>query len=240
MFAMKITKRIQYNSDFEASRWVGFFDLLGIKNIVKNNDTVSVFVLYAKAIEQISNRGTAFDNVEFVWFSDSFLIHTTDDSIQSFAAIDNICHWFCYFLITGGMPVPVRGSISCSSFYADGENNLFFGKALIEAYEYGEAQDWIGFILCPSAKKQLEVLGRPAERLSHYAYTNIPFNKRESELIHYLPACILGQWVSPNPCIDSLIKMRDRATDDRIIQKYENTIRFIESNKRNLSLGVDR
>lgn len=231
--------RIQYNSEYEKSRWVGFFDLLGITNNIKNKDTISVFVLYQRAIEQIIDKGMAWDNVEFVWFSDSFLIYTTDNSIHSFVAIDSICHWFCYFLITGGTPVPIRGSISCGSFYADKENNLFFGKSLVEAYEYGEAQNWIGFILCPSAEKQLKIFDHPAERLDNYAYTNIPFNKRISELIPYLPACILGQWVSPNPCIDSLISMRDRATDAKIIQKYENTIQFIESNKRELSLDFD-
>lgn len=111
---------------------------------------------------------------------------------------------------------------------------------MIEAYEYGEAQNWIGFILCPSAEKQLKTLGLPAQRRFNYVYTNIPFNKRASELIPNLPACIIGQWVSNNPCIVSLIRMRDRATDGRIIQKYENTIQFIESNQRNLALDFDR
>lgn len=123
MLAMNMRNRIQYNSDYETSRWVGFFDLLGIKRILRNKDTVSVFVSYSRAIERIRDRETDFDNVDYAWFSDSFIIYTTDDSIQSFDAIDNFCSWFCYFLIT--REIPVRGSISCSSFYADKENNLF-------------------------------------------------------------------------------------------------------------------
>ena len=233
-------KTIKYNSNNEKRRWLGYFDLLGIQNVIKHNNTVSVFVIYQRAIEQIIAREAAIDNVEYVWFSDTFLIYTIDDSIQSFRDINFFCRWFAFFLITGSaVPVPVRGSISCDSLYVDKENDLFFGKGLVEAYEYGESQNWIGFILCPSAQMQLEVLGYPAELRVNYAYTNIPYNKRESKLIKNLPACILGQGVSPNPCIDSLIKMRDMVTDDKIIEKYQNSIEFIQRNKRELAFEAE-
>lgn len=226
-----MSNTIQYNSSYENTKWVGFFDLLGIKRIIKDRDSVPVFVLLSGAIEEVKRRVDTFENVGYVWFSDSFLFYTIDDSLQSFSALHHICRWFCFFLITPRQ-IPVRGSISCGSLYVDRENDLFFGKALVEAYEYGEAQDWIGFILCPSAEMQLNGLGHPAQGIVDYAYTNIPFNKRGSKLENNLPACVLGQWHGPeNPCIESLIQMRDRATDDRIIQKYENTIKFIESNK---------
>ncbi len=232
-------KRIQYNSDYEKSRWVGFFDLLGIKSLITNKDTVSVFVSYSRAIEQVRGRREAFEDVECAWFSDSFLIYTNDDSMQSFNSINHICRWFFYFYITEEKPV--RGAISCGSFYADRENDLFFGKALIEAFEYAEAQDWIGFILSPSAENQLKSLGHSPETLFDYAYTTIPLNKRVSELVHNLPACILGQWVGPdNPCVVSLKRMRDQVVDKNIIQKYENAINFIESNQRVLTLDFER
>jgi hypothetical protein len=229
-----MSNTIQYNSSYEKSRWVGFFDLLGIRRIIKNRDSISVFVLLSGAIEEVKRRLGTFEDVGYAWFSDSFLFYTNDESFQSFSTLHHICRWFCFFLITPRQ-IPVRGSISCSSLYVDRENDLFFGKALVEAYEYEEAQDWIGFILCPSAEMQLKALGHPAHGIVDYVYTSIPFNKRGSKLENNLPACVLGQWHGPeNPCIESLIGMRDRATDSSIIQKYENTIRFIESNERSL------
>jgi hypothetical protein len=142
---------IHYNPELVSKRWVGYFDLLGVKQLFETKDHVSIFVAMSSAIEKFKERTKAWENIGFVWFSDTFIVYTIDDTVESFGAIDNISRWFIYFLITGG--IPVRGAISCDTFYADQDNNLFFGEALIEAYQYGEAQDWIGFILCPSAEK---------------------------------------------------------------------------------------
>lgn len=228
-----MNNEIQYNPGYERNRWVGFFDLLGIKRILKDKGTTSVFFAYSEAIEQLKRRMVSFDDVKYTWFSDSFVIYTADDSGQSFRAIDQISRWFFYFLITGG--IPARGSISCGIFYADSQNDLFFGTALIEAYEYGEAQNWIGFILCPSAKQRLIELKLQPELRLNYANTSIPYNKRNNKLDANLPACILGSYGlfnNRNPCLNSLISLRDRVDDERIIEKYDNTIAFIEANKR--------
>lgn len=231
---------IQYNPDYKANRWVGYFDLLGVEQLAKNKGYISVFVTLSKAIKEFRASGKSFDKVGFAWFSDSFLVYTSDDSVESFVAIDSISRWFFYFLLTG--EIPIRGAISCDLLYADKENNLFFGKALIEAYKYGEAQDWIGFFLCPSAVDRLELLGLPPKKWKNYAYADIPFNKRTNTLIKKLPACIMGKWVSTNGrnrCLDSLRKMKDQVVDKKFIRKYDHTIAFIKKNKQKGS-GPDR
>jgi hypothetical protein len=112
---------------------------------------------------------------------------------------------------------------------------LFFGEALIEAYEYGEAQNWIGLILCPSAEEKLNDLGLPAEARLNYAYTDIQFNKRSKDLKRNLPACILGNWVSyGEEIIEKLVQMKERISDPNIQSKYERTINFIQDNRRTL------
>ena len=40
--------------------------------------------------------------------------------------------------------------------------------------EFGEAQDWIGFLLCPSAVVRLDEVGLPAGERLNYAYSEIP------------------------------------------------------------------
>lgn len=207
--------RINYDPEFVLKRWVGYFDLLGIKQLNKTKNYTSIFVAISDAIEKFKERTTAWNNVGYAWFSDTFVVYSNDDTIESFDAIDNISRWFFYSLITANMPV--RGAVSCDSFYADSDNGLFFGEALIEAYEYGEAQDWIGFLLCPSAEERLKQLGPPAERRLNYAYADIPFNKRTDTLRRNLPACILGNWVSSgNTIIDKLVQMKERITDQSI------------------------
>jgi hypothetical protein len=227
---------IHYNSDLASKRWVGYFDLLGVKKLYERKDPISIFVAISSSIEKFKERTEAWENIGYTLFSDTFIVYTDDDSAESFGAIDNISRWFFYFLITGD--IPVRGAISCDTFYADKKNGLFFGEALIEAHEYGEAQDWIGFLLCPSAEERLKHLGLPAEMCLNYAYTDIPFKKQLSNRNQNLPACIIGNWVSPNPIIERLSQMKERIVDAKIRSKYDRAIEFINNNKRFLSSEI--
>ena len=202
---------------------------------------VSIFVALSSAIGKLKERTTAWENVGYAWFSDTFLVYTDDDSADSFGAMDNISRWFVYFLITDD--IPVRGAISCGMLYADRENDLFFGEALIEAYEYGEAQDWIGLLLCPSAERRLKDYKLKTETLLNYVYTDVPFNKRANNLIQNLLVCIVGNCVSvndQNPIIKRLSEMRERVVDESIRSKYDRTIKFLINNKRFLASYVDR
>jgi hypothetical protein len=231
---------IRYNSDLASKKWMGYFDLLGMKQLYRSKNHISIFVALSSAIEKFKERTTAWQNVGYAWFSDTFIVYAADDSGESFVAIDNISRWFFYFLITAD--IPVRGAISCDGFYVDRENDLFFGEALIEAYEYGELQDWIGLLLCPSAEENLKRLGSPAERHLNYAYTDVPFHKEQkkriSKLRDNLPACILGNWVSvndQNPIVGRLNRLKERIFDENIRSKYDRTIEFILKNKRVLA-----
>jgi len=224
---------IHYNSDLALRRWFAYFDLLGVKQIYKTGNQLSIFVAFSSAIGKFKKRVTAWPDVGYAWFSDTFILYTEDDSDESFSAIDSISRWFFYFLITADMPV--RGAIACDVLYADKENDLFFGEAFIEAYQYGEYQDWIGLLLCPSAEKRLEELGMPAERCLNYSYVNVPFNYRlerqPKDMKAKLPVCILGNWLSinnKNPVIERLTRMRDRIADQGIRTKYDRAIEFIQ------------
>ncbi len=226
-------ERIHYNPDLSCKRWISYFDLLGITNLFKAKNEVSIFIALSHAIEELKKRTTAWDTVGYSWFSDTFIVYADDDSAASFSAIDNISRWFLYFLITGD--IPARGAIACDKFYADKVNALFFGEALLEAHEYGEAQDWIGFLLCPSAERELKKLGLPPEKLLNYAYTKIPFKIQASNIKSNLPACIIGNWIAinnRNPIIKQLDQMKQRIIDVNVRFKYERTIAFIETNKR--------
>ena len=153
--------------------------------------------------------------------------------------MDMFSRWFFHFLIMA--KIPLRGAIACDDFYADSGSNLYFGKALVEAYEYGEAQDQIGYLLCPSAVARLNAVGLPADERLNYAYSEIPFKKgREpSNAVTRLPSCILGNWMilnGENQCLKALREMRQGAKDETIARKYTNTISFIESNQRSLQM----
>lgn len=223
---------IRIDPSRQTRRWVSYLDLLGFTELIQTKNWVYVFSYYARALEYC-NTERGFGLVEKTWFSDTFLLYTPDDSGSSFGAIEATTRWFMYFLITGG--IPVRGAMSCADFYADKQNNLFFGEALVEAYDYGENQDWIGFVLSPSCVKQMTAIGLPAEQRLNYAYWKIPYKKPHENLPEKLPACILGSSVKindRNPCTAKLNEMKGRTKRSKDVVKYENTIQFIEANRR--------
>lgn len=230
--------QIQVDIDGYTLRWVSYLDLLGFTELVKTKDWFSVSSCYDKAVESC-HRDLGFEpKVEKTWFSDTFLFYSPDSTGSSFAAIEATTRWFIYWLIYYG--IPVRGAMSCGDFYADKENNVLFGPALIEAYHYGENQDWIGFVLSPSTVNQMAVIGLPANGRLNYAYWNIPYKKKVQKIADVnlrksLPAYIIGGHAEingRNPCLDKLLEMKGRLTDSGLIKKYENTINFIEANKR--------
>jgi hypothetical protein len=215
--------------------WLAYFDLLGTRALIESESFFDVFMIYAKAIE-VAQKGKNFCQqiVSPVWFSDTFLAYASDDSGRSFSFIDLFSRQFAYFLIEAS--IPVRGALSCGKFYADRSRSLYFGPALIEAFEYTEAQDWIGFLLSPSAENQLGSLGIPASQRLNYAYWNVPLKTGKKILTSKLPACILGQWLEINGrnlCLEKLYSLK-RSVKPQYLRKYENAIKFIEKCQRRL------
>jgi hypothetical protein len=223
-----------YDSSSKSKRWLAYFDLLGFRNQIQSKGQIQVFGILSKSVENAMTRCPASSKISPVWFSDTFVFYSEDESANSFRWIDHVARWFAYFLIMAD--IPVRGALSCDDFYADRATNLYFGPALVEAYEYGEAQDWIGLLLTPSAVVQLDILGVPASKLLCYAYHTVPLKNQGNRPAWKLPACILGQWISingKNPCLDKLIQMKKGWVESQgVVRKYENTIRFIRMAQR--------
>jgi len=239
---------IQFNPNLQKKRWVGYFDLLGIKSLFKPENQLSLikslaespafknkknylapFQTISTAIKETKKRVRNWKNVKYIWFSDTLIVYTDDPSKGAFVKINSFSRWFIYNLINKG--VPIRGALSCDDFYVDNKNNLFLGEALIEAYKYGEAQNWIGFVLCPSVEEQFKYLGIKAENYTDYAYTYIPLKKGQSNLdsVHNrkLLAFVMKNF-GYNSIIETLRQMKESIDDKDIRSKYERTIEFNE------------
>ena len=64
---------------------------------------------------------------------------------------------------------------SCAEFLGDKSNQIFLGKALVEAHKYGERYNWLGFVVCPSAQARMNEIGLPPDERLNY-------RKRDAEL----------------------------------------------------------
>lgn len=216
---------IHFEEEMNASRWLAYFDLLGIRALLSSGKELDVFVAYKNAVQEI--RRPWARELRHAWLSDTFLIWGEDDSAESFSRLERFARIFAFMLLR--VRIPLRGAISSNRFYADVANGIFFGGALVEAYEYGEGQDWIGLLLCPSAIDRLTSLNVSAdERL--YRFCAVPWKRRPGTAPDQLAACVIGNWITVggrNPCLESLGQMM--ATDDRpdVKTKYARTIEFL-------------
>jgi|SRR3972149_6801264 len=153
-------------------RWVAHIDLLGASALVKSKPWVKVFDVYARAVESLRRGGFARSRVRRFTFSDSFIIYTVDDTAYSYRAIDSFCRRFILSLIR--FQIPVRGAMAFGKLYADPRSYLYFGEALLDAYRVSESLDWIGFVLCDSAKNRLSEIGLPVDQRLNYANWAVP------------------------------------------------------------------
>lgn len=222
--------RVKYDPENCVSVWLAYFDLLGTSELITSGRTQEVFHAYQEALDQLRLWGESkrHASISHAWFSDTFIMYSEDDSGSSFSAIEALCRWFAFSLLD--RKIPIRGALSCGDFYSDRANSLYLGSALLEAYEWGEKQDWIGFILCPSVVSRLQALNIPIEKQRNYVDYAVPFKPGvpKSRRIY---ACILGHMFrganDRNFLLDKLTEMETTQEDPRVRKKYTRTIKFL-------------
>ena len=110
---------------------------------------------------------------------------------------------------------------------------------MLEAYEWGENQNWIGMLLCPSSVARLAELNLPIKELLNYALCEVPFKKPHQGDPLSFAACILGHWIrsssDQNILLEHIKKMSLAQKEDQIRLKYERTIQFLEKYDRKLA-----
>lgn len=206
--------------------WVGYFDLLGFRNRVKRNQLATVLADYLDALAEIKKQGR---DVTTKWFSDTFLFFATDDSKDSFCKMDFACRLFFQRMILHR--IPLRGSLTVGDLYVE-SSDVLIGPALVEAYDYAERQDWLGFILTPAACEKLKRYDPDGKtvydvwRQHYYRDYDVPIKPRYGSEAHdteNLPACTMNftraAHGNDNPdearrVWDALLDMEQMATDE--------------------------
>lgn len=132
--------------------WIACFDVLGFKDKILGYEQAYgvgkldgfANVIYKEILATLQNEAEYFRDMDVIftcWASDTFVFYTSDDSIQSFNVISSTAILFCRRMIMHCSSYMVRGALGTGQFYADKQNNIFLGSALIDAYEYAEKQN---------------------------------------------------------------------------------------------------
>jgi hypothetical protein len=121
----------------------------------------------------------------------------------------------------------------------DKNQNIYIGQALIDAYRDAEKQGWIGLILTEKAEQQIVKISLDP---SHHNFDKhkVP-HKGDGEMERYVFNVTKGDKNILNTAVTRLEYMRDQVASkdlpenekDKIILKYNNTIRFIKSRSLN-------
>ena len=145
-------------------RFVAHIDILGMRAMVRRNPEMAWNVLSGLAnvrdhlgklqlthISTASQRMLA-ESVFSVMFSDTIVLFTKTESDEDLRAIliaaAEVLHKAMCAL------VPVRIGVASGQFFFNIEESLYSGPALIEAYEIGEAAQWLGIVTTAAVYKQ--------------------------------------------------------------------------------------
>ena len=226
---------MENNEPINKNCWVACFDILGFKKRIKEYEDQSgvgfldVFVkhFFNKIISTLEKQGQYDrDKVFITWFSDTFMFFTRDDSVDSIS-FDISCREIISKMW------PLRGAIGFGQLYADISKNLFLGSGIVNAYEYAEKQNWIGYIVTPEANNRINELGVDLSRwkIAFVKYP-VPFHQKEgrydtlelfvSKIHHNQPKIIRAVELMQQEA------MKDKDYQEKHRMKYENTFQFFK------------
>lgn len=158
---------------------VAVCDVLGFKNLVMNS---SADVLHKQLgiLRKILGFSTAHgeypssapslkvvrnqSRVGVAWFSDTILLYALDDSKLSQRNLLETVGWLLFATIPGTR-VRLRAGIAYGELFVDPENESYLGKAIVEAHQLEQVQEWAGGALTPSAAEQLPDIQAFGQRL---------------------------------------------------------------------------
>lgn len=213
-------------------RWLCYFDLLGFSRVVNDHEIDEIIPTYEEVIYEIEALAgdRAHLPLSYSWFSDTFILFSRHGTDKEFAAIEQAGRLFFQKLIL--KDIPVRGALTYGRLYSLVAKNIFVGPALIDAYKYGEAQDWIGFILTPAVYRRCRHTILDLDRRLNYRPLQTTDVLRGMSPEHVY-ACVLNhpRADGPNLYLQHLRKMRDLA-EPTYRKKYERTEQFVLHHER--------
>ncbi len=171
------------------TRFVLFLDIMGFKSIVSDNehDSVQSLLKTFHASRHARDKSFAEDHMRISIFSDSIIIATIDDTPRS---LDRLCNEASALMRIGAENgLPMAGGIALGECTFEPGTDIYFGKALTNAYLIEENVFFYGVVLEESeamASKVNELLSNPiySAIISH---AEVPLKKDGPVERYHLP-----------------------------------------------------
>lgn len=134
--------------------FVAHFDVLGMRTLIARGGSTAWSILrdLCKIRDESLELSITFaasgkvveDRVEHLAFSDTVFFHSESADKEDLGAITMIAARF--LAGAGAKGIPVRGGIACGEVYLDDELQVFTGQAILDAFQAGEAANWLGIV----------------------------------------------------------------------------------------------
>jgi hypothetical protein len=208
------------------SRYVGFIDIMGFKDMVVRNTHETI---YNKLITISQYKDLVQNTVHFSFhppkvfiFSDSIILFTIDDSSDAICDLLLKMGNFIAALIEN--EIPFRGGIAYGQITVDDKNSIFFGQPLIDAYLLSEELALYAVAIHHTAENRI-LKDEDANDFIFKYNTPVKIGK----VFHYLvSACVYSLYMRQAVVSDLMEKFRSMTSG--ALRKYiDNTEEFLET-----------
>lgn len=218
------------------SCWIASLDIMGFSNLVDiEGDTIDIDFIqedYEKTLDHLRDRCDEYSpgSLEYLWFSDTFIMYSPDDSGRSYSVVQQAAKHFIEECVYSS--IPIRGAISVGTLIKSHDDKAVMGRAFIDAHRYGDDQDWIGLILTPTAIEKVRSYGLNPSHHDFVFTDDIPMRKYKNAQI----AAYRFQNGRDNfsPSLLPMIENMRSKSEKSHYGKYDRTIAFIEKYHRHI------
>lgn len=139
--------------------YVALLDILGFSALVSADNTGGRIRRYLECLQGLTGQR----KIDCVVFSDSIVLTCKGDDAEPLCTLAGACSRLFSDLLEE--QIALRGAIAFGDFFrsAVGESVFVAGRAIVEAYAFERAQDWVGIMLTPSALARIPDLPKRCE-----------------------------------------------------------------------------
>lgn len=161
--------------------YFGFFDILGYKDLIMNNELDAVVEIYNKTLSDLAEKAILIEGkhdyarasdqqpVKCLAFSDTVILYQDSSlyipkmeiknhALGEIQSLKIFVETVCYLLrLSFERGIPIRGAVSYGRYYAT-EKGCFLGRPIVEAYNLEKAQKWAGAVICSSMQDKFHDL----------------------------------------------------------------------------------
>ena len=141
-------------------RYVLLLDILGFSELVESKGAEEIYAVIDEALQTFDRWEELNALFRTIYFSDTFIFYQAPRGYGDWAFLDVYAIGGMVLSALLAKGIPARGAISFGEFEVradtSGKHQVYFGRALIDAYRAEQRENWIGITILKSAWSPFE------------------------------------------------------------------------------------